>query len=143
MKAMFERNWNENKDNEIDIKDFEYNTMLIMVQFMYSGQVDFSNVDEAVKVLTAADKYDVQSLKSMRGEYIAICWNDANVLTCIVEAEKLKSDPLLEGCIKYLGKLDRSTLTIIKESEEWKRLEKNLFFRSIYKCLVEMSVTPS
>lgn len=42
--------WDEEDGDEIEINDVEYEPMLAMVQAMYSGSIEFTNVEFALKV---------------------------------------------------------------------------------------------
>lgn len=86
-KAMFETDWNENKDIEVKIVNIEYEPMLAFVKFLYFGRVDFSKgVEFAFKVLKAADKYNVQKLRAVCTEFISSRLTQDNVLMVINQA---------------------------------------------------------
>lgn len=60
--AMFEHNMTENKTREVEIKDFDFETVKSMILFIYTGEVEY-NQDNAKQLIMAADKYALHGLK--------------------------------------------------------------------------------
>ena len=61
--AMFKHDTIENKTSIVDIKDIEYDVLKEMLRYIYVGKVE--NIKTvASDLLIAADKYDIQDLKS-------------------------------------------------------------------------------
>ncbi|KAJ8683279.1 hypothetical protein QAD02_019071 [Eretmocerus hayati] len=66
---MFDHDCKESRDNLIKIEDFEFEVILELIRFIYTGQVH--NIERiAKKLLIAADKYDIDDLKSRCETYL-------------------------------------------------------------------------
>ena len=57
---------------EIEITDADYNTMLILIKFIYSGKVDALDLDSAMSVLIASNKYQLHVLNQKCQEIIML-----------------------------------------------------------------------
>uniref|UniRef100_A0AC34Q8R6 BTB domain-containing protein n=1 Tax=Panagrolaimus sp. JU765 TaxID=591449 RepID=A0AC34Q8R6_9BILA len=63
--AMFETDCVEAKENKIEIKDFTFDVVKIIVKILYSGTVPHGSTFEMMqKVCRFADKYDLEILFS-------------------------------------------------------------------------------
>ena len=67
--AMFEHDMLENKTNTVNIPDIEYLVLKEMLRFIYTDEIE--NIETlANKLFIAADKYDIEDLKSKCAKYI-------------------------------------------------------------------------
>lgn len=131
-KTMIESNLTEANENEVVIMDVEYEPMHAMIKAMYSGQVGLDgNVELALKVLTAADKYNVHGIVKACEQLILDNVTESNILSILIQVNKLEDGVLLVGCLEYLNKLEKPKLIAIKQSEEWNQLKANYLVYSL------------
>jgi len=77
-RAMFAHEMKENKDSIIDIKDFDKTVILLLLEYIYTGELKskISYWDQGVGLFSAADKYGLDQLTILSVPLIA------NYLTC-------------------------------------------------------------
>ena len=61
--AMFRTNMKENLENKVYINDFDYEIFSKVVRYMYSGNIDLTNIIS--EVLAIAHKYLIENLKKL------------------------------------------------------------------------------
>jgi predicted amino acid-binding ACT domain protein len=62
--AMFQANMRERNEGRVSIDDISSTILKKMLAFMYTGEVpDLSNADDAIGLLEAAAKYEIDVLK--------------------------------------------------------------------------------
>lgn len=140
--AMFER-WDEKDGDEVEIKDVEYESMLAFVKALYTGTIKMVDVDFAFKVMTIADRYNVPAIKNACGEYVGKNMSSGNVLKCLVEADKLNAASMTQDCLKLMSQLNKDKLNGLKETGEWKQLNRNQWFSALYGLFSQFDVIPS
>ncbi|KAJ8683277.1 hypothetical protein QAD02_019069 [Eretmocerus hayati] len=90
----------ESRENIIKIEDIEYNVMLELMRFIYTGQV--RNIEKVVKkLLIAADKYGIEALKSKCEKFLcrAICTHD--VLDSMILANCYRLNNLEKAALNF------------------------------------------
>jgi hypothetical protein len=73
-KAMFDSNLTESNTNQIQIPDFDVNTIKRMVEFLYKGtffNLENISYEDLISLLAIANKYEVICLKDVSARYIA------------------------------------------------------------------------
>lgn len=116
-KAMFD---GDVQTTEIKIADFDYITMLSVVQYMYGCKIDLQDIDNGLKVLAAADKYDLGGLKVACEQFIGLNLTDGTILKALALAEKLRAQNLIGACFEFLANL---TVEVIEQLTGWSDLE--------------------
>ncbi|GFR21295.1 speckle-type POZ protein B [Trichonephila clavata] len=86
LKAMFEHDTQEKSSNIVDIPDIDFSTLLRMLTFLYSDNIDTLNSDHAIKLYSAADKYQIESSRKKCSEYLAANVTSKNVYGILVLA---------------------------------------------------------
>ena len=84
-KAMFSHDLQEKKSSEVVIDDLEENTVSELIHYIYSGQVRNLN-NQAIKLISAADKYDLKELKATCESYLRDKISKANVCDIMIVA---------------------------------------------------------
>lgn len=110
-KTMIKSNLVENRSNEVSITDVEYEPMVQLVKTMYTGQLNLKqDVQLTFKVLTAADKYNVQAIVKACEQDIIEYLSDSNVRLVLTQANKVEAGAVRYACEEYLNKLDKPKL---------------------------------
>lgn len=99
--AMFSHDMEENKRGKVDIIDLDADTVYDMIAYIYSEKVpDLST--KAAYLLSAAEKYDLQELKTMCE--IALCENIAldNVVELLILADLHSASSVRSLALKFI-----------------------------------------
>ncbi|XP_042904771.1 speckle-type POZ protein-like isoform X2 [Parasteatoda tepidariorum] len=118
--VMFDQDMVENRSDIVDITDIEVVTMKSFLEFIYTGNVIFQDGRSALKLLLAAEKYQVLSLKETCAEYLIPSLSVEDVCDVIVVADKVNQKKLKKGALDYIAK----HITEISNSSEWLELLK-------------------
>nr|XP_015905764.2 TD and POZ domain-containing protein 3-like [Parasteatoda tepidariorum] len=110
----------ENRSGIVDITDIEVATMKSFLEFLYTGNVIFQDGRSALKLLLAAEKYQVLTLKETCAEYLIPALSIENICDVIVVADKMNQTKLKKGALDYIAK----HITEISNSSEWLELWK-------------------
>ncbi|XP_043466009.1 speckle-type POZ protein-like [Leptopilina heterotoma] len=116
-RQMFAHQLKENINNVVNIVDIESNVFYELLWFMYSGKVRKLN-EHACSLLIAADKYDVNSLKTICEIYLHKNLTSENVVKILKLADKLNSFSLRDNCYTFIKCNFKEVVT----SEEFKTL---------------------
>lgn len=99
--AMFDAEMQEKQGNTVVIADVKYDVLLEMIRFVYAGKVN--NIDTlACELATAADKYQLDSLKNKCDKAMRNNLTLDNVIDCLLLADKLRMDNLKEKAIEFI-----------------------------------------
>jgi len=90
---MFASDVEENVNNEVKVPDIEPETFRGLLHFLYSGSAPENVADQALELLVAADKYDVDGLKQICEEKAAI--HRDNVVEALLVADSLQNEKLM------------------------------------------------
>ena len=109
--AMFGHDMLENKTNSVEITDVVHEVLKEMLRFIYMGQVE--NMETvASDLFIAADKYDIQDLKSKCANYIANNINVENAIQIFELAAKYNAGQLKSRAMNFL----KSNIAKMKET---------------------------
>uniref|UniRef100_A0A6V7IGX8 BTB domain-containing protein n=1 Tax=Bracon brevicornis TaxID=1563983 RepID=A0A6V7IGX8_9HYME len=109
----------ESQEGIIDITDFEIDTMKIVIKFLYTGNDDdLDDVDTALNVLAAAEKYELLKLKHTCEYKLAQNIMFDNVLGILEEADSHNAKDLEKECMKFM--VDNKS--ILKSTPQLKKL---------------------
>ncbi|GFW69991.1 protein roadkill [Trichonephila clavipes] len=103
-KAMFEHDTKEKNSNIVDIPDVDFSTLSRMLTFIYSDNTGKLNSDHAIKLYSAADKYQIESLRKKCSEYLAANVTSKNVYGTLVLANMHQNDELRNAAEEFLFK---------------------------------------
>ncbi|OXU19593.1 hypothetical protein TSAR_013350 [Trichomalopsis sarcophagae] len=123
--AMFEADMKESQENTIKIVDIEYNVLVEMIRFVYTGRAN--NINALVSELVfAADKYELDVLKKECVNKMLKNISIDNVIDYLQIADKLRIEQLREEAIKFIVEKGRSDVT---DKPEFKFLPHNIMYR--------------
>ncbi|XP_023316699.1 speckle-type POZ protein A-like [Trichogramma pretiosum] len=94
-KAMFTHDMLERKNNSIEIPDIPYNILIEMLRYIYTGDIVSTKTDIVLKLLAAADKYQIDNLKIKCEKILCAELSTENALDILEAALKYN--------VKYLG----------------------------------------
>ncbi|CAD6220704.1 GSCOCG00011582001-RA-CDS [Cotesia congregata] len=123
----------ENKERKVTIPDVDSKIFKKVLDFIYTDHVDDLD-SNAEKLLEAADKYQLQSLKEMCEYSLSKTLNVGNAIKIMILADRYYAKQLKEIAIDYvIANFDK-----FKNTEEFKALEqaqRPLFLIILKKCL--------
>ena len=99
--AMFKHDMIENKSNTVNIPDVDHEVLKEMLRFIYMGEVeDIKKM--ASELFIAADKYDIQDLKSKCEKYIANNITVENSIEVFELADKYNAEQLKNRTMHFM-----------------------------------------
>ena len=118
--AMFYGKLAETSDS-IELPDCDYDSLLELLQFMYSDEVNL-NGSNVMGVLYLAKKYMVPSLAEQCIEYLEDDVDPTNVFSMLSTAQKYEGKKLVDRCWEVI---DKQTEEVVK-SDEFATIERSL-----------------
>jgi len=114
--AMFEHDLKENQTGEVEIVDFDLETVKAVVHHIYTGEVKFSK-DNAEKMIRAADKYQMGGLKKKLEDILIKAVRMENAIDMFVLGDGVHADKL-----KYVSKevIVKNSVAIVEADDGWK-----------------------
>lgn len=104
----------------VKIEDLEPETVRGMLHFIYSDNVpDLDSL--AIKLMAAADKYQLKRLKAICEKNLCQSLSTSNVCQILVHADFHCADQLKSRCISYIN---QHSLAII-DSDYWQQLSRD------------------
>ena len=100
-KAMFSNDLKEKRSSKVVIEDLEENTVTELIHYIYSGQVRNLN-DQAIKLIAAADKYDLRELKETCESYLLDRISKGNVCDIMIVAYLHNSNILENAAFQFV-----------------------------------------
>ncbi|GFY69482.1 TD and POZ domain-containing protein 4 [Trichonephila inaurata madagascariensis] len=76
---MFKHNLKENLTNCLEINDLSPEVVKAMINYIYSGKIEDLNLEMAIQLYPAAEKYDIQDLKKICVNFIVSHLTEENV----------------------------------------------------------------
>lgn len=121
--AMFE--FNEEK-RTIPINDVEFEVMDALIFYIYTGKVDFPEVDFAIKLFEAADKYDIKLLSLVCQDYVVYNITEDTVVRALIAGDLHNSKEMREACLKYTADHDQTRLADYAQLDSFPKILKDL-----------------
>jgi len=103
--AMFDNNMIENSSNQIQILDFDANTIRRMVEFMYKDtftDIESTPYEDFISLLAISNKYQITSMKEASSRYLSKKITIDNVAEMRYFAHLHNSVPLLNACVFFV-----------------------------------------
>lgn len=100
--ALLETGMTEAQAGELTIRDYDYTTVKAMIEHLYSGVFEVQSVDTAIKLLEAAQQYQVDDLKNVCIEFLGENLTEKSVFTVLMAASKLDIPALKEAAYQYI-----------------------------------------
>ncbi|GFT11737.1 TD and POZ domain-containing protein 5 [Nephila pilipes] len=120
-RAMFDSDFKEKFNGIVDIVDLEDDTLRRMIQYMYTDIVDEITWESALKLFTAADKYQVEALKKKCSCFLRDNLCHTNVCDVLVFSDLHQDDVLKRSAQAYI----LQHAEVVLNSDKWKMLMKN------------------
>ncbi|XP_054722585.1 speckle-type POZ protein-like B [Uloborus diversus] len=131
---IFESGANECQENTLDLVGMKHSTARSMLKYIYTGCLDKLEIEEAFDLYTAADKYDLQKLKSWCKKCILNDMSADDVCEVAVFATLHSDEDLLMASCCTL----KSNLHRVLNTEKWSNFAKQN--RDLYSELIEKVV---
>lgn len=118
--AMFQNDYGEKEERVVEIKDIKPSVLEQLLRYFYTGDINFKqvNVDE---LLTAADKYVIDSLKEECAQNLAQSINLENAVHYLVLAHLHSSPNLMTKVINFMT----SNAKAVSIRQDWLDIIKN------------------
>jgi len=101
-KAMFTGDMVENRSSKVVIKDFDEDTVIELIHYIYSGNA--RNLDrKAVDLLAAADKYDLNELRDICETHLCNEISMTNVCDMLIIAHLHESTMLQNTALQFVS----------------------------------------
>ncbi len=111
--SMFDGRISLDKKEPIKVPDMHPDAFNILLQFLYSDEVDLSTVDHlSYVILHAANVYFIDKLGNLCRTHITAELNNESVLTVLDEAMKIHDHKLIDFCKEFIAS---STLGVLQE----------------------------
>ena len=124
-KAMLQSEMTEKNENMVVIEDFDSEVIFQVLQCIYSGSIDFEAFDDQVymvmEILKAADKYELETLKSVCEKKLSSLLDEKNCLKLYILADFHLTPKLEKEALDVVA----DNLEAVFESEDWEDCIKN------------------
>lgn len=123
-KNLFTVDMIESKENYVEVEDIDAETMLEVLRYIYTGQIE--KLDRLTqKILYAAEKYDLQNLKAVCISVLVDQLSEENVLETLVLADRYNDENLFIKCMDLIN----FNFEDIKISTEWIKTNPELILK--------------
>ena len=109
---------NTTQEFEVNVRDFDPNTVEELLNFVYTGEVGITE-ENAAELLQVADYYDIPSLKELCAEFLIINLKPSNCLWVQMFAERYRHELLHEAATEFIC----NNLISIWQTEEYLSLD--------------------
>ncbi|KAJ8675028.1 hypothetical protein QAD02_010814 [Eretmocerus hayati] len=100
--AMFENDMQEKLSNTIDIPDIEPDVMIKLLSYIYTDTVE--DIEDSIEdLIAAAEKYELEGLKSMCSEVIVEKLDKENVIPSLILADRYRVDDLKKQSLNFIA----------------------------------------
>lgn len=99
---MFESDMIEKSTSKVKIIDIEPKIFKLLLSFMYSRQLDCQDTEELLKLIIAADKYEVKSLVNLCGYRISNKLIVDNVIEALIIADRVRDNYFKKDCMDFI-----------------------------------------
>ncbi|KAF8787836.1 Speckle-type POZ protein like [Argiope bruennichi] len=134
-KRMFSSDMKEKNCGHVDVTDLEDDTVHQMLQYLYTDTLEDLKLENAYKLYTAADKYQIMSLRSKCSSFLKDNLIPDKACAFMVLADLHSDDDLRRVVQDYILKHDQEVFG----SQEWKhfmdtnpKLAADVMFRKVF-----------
>ncbi|XP_014231628.1 speckle-type POZ protein A-like [Trichogramma pretiosum] len=100
---MFTNDMLENKNNVVNVTDFRYEVLIEMIRYIYLGNINVKELTVTCELLGAADKYDIQGLKTMCNQILFHNLRVENAISIFKLANKYNCNTLKDEVKKFIS----------------------------------------
>ncbi|GFQ98262.1 tdpoz3 [Trichonephila clavata] len=118
---MFTTGMLEKIQERVDVPDVEDDTLSRMLRYVYSNKLEVLKWESYLKLYSAADKYEILTLKRKCSSFLKRNLNPSNVCDALVLADMHLDDDLKKAVQDYIFKNEKNVFS----SEEWTDFTKN------------------
>lgn len=108
---MIEVNLSEKVQNEMKIDDFDYDVIKAMVGYLYADEIMLVNLDFAMNLLAAAEKYNLLELKEKCEAFASSKLTKENAWNAIGLARLHKAKKLFKIALNLINSLDEDEIS--------------------------------
>jgi hypothetical protein len=101
------------------VKDWQFNSYLLMMEYLYTGSIQSLNSKVALDLLGLADQYLLDRLKFLCENTLMQSVDNENIIPTLIEANKYQSVELKKFCFNFLIR----NFTEISSSKTFEELE--------------------
>jgi len=128
--AMFEHDMTEKASGTIEIKDVEPKVFRQLLHYLYTGDAPEADENDMTEPLfIAADKYQIESLKSWCSSILSKMLSVENTIHFFVLAHLHSSKKLEEDCIEFIAK-NKAAFWEMDEFEKLCKSYPSLFYQA-------------
>ena len=121
---LFQGGFRESISTEIILdQDISYQTMLSIIEFIYTGDENILNGDNTVDILMASDRFDIDDLKQICEDIIEQNLDVENVCWILELADRYNAPRLTRSSFELISS-SKETLQLILETDGFKNLCK-------------------
>lgn len=113
-KSMFQSDMKESETNEVHIEDLEPHVVKEMLKYIHTGSENAVK-DHPQKLLAAADRYQLDDLKSSCEEELSATLNAENSIEILILSDLCTVPKLKEDALKFVSK----NMKLISTSCDW------------------------
>lgn len=99
---MFTVDMQEKKLSSVLFEDISSAVLKESLMFMYSGKADIKDYKMAIKILDAAERFDIPGLKEACIEMLFDCINEQSLFEILAAADLFNSEGLEEKCLEFI-----------------------------------------
>ena len=114
--AMFRTDMREKQNKEVEIEDIDADVFSNFLRFIYTGSCQVE--DKTTELLACADKYGLEDLKTMCGQYLEQNLHLENAVDTLILADTYSAEGLKAASVKFIT----GNITHIKVTNKWKSL---------------------
>eukprot|EP01121_Diplochlamys_sp_Union-15-3_P008426 TRINITY_DN2235_c0_g2_i1.p1 TRINITY_DN2235_c0_g2~~TRINITY_DN2235_c0_g2_i1.p1 ORF type:complete len:260 (+),score=34.66 TRINITY_DN2235_c0_g2_i1:280-1059(+) len=100
-KNMLESGMRESRENIIMLTDIEYEIFLKVLTFLYVDQINLDSIEDGVKTLIAADRFQLLKLQSHCEAFLSKSVNSSNIKMLYSISFQYNSPLLRDACIHW------------------------------------------
>lgn len=89
-------------NNKVVAVGHDYDTILAMITFLYSGDMNIQSVEHSLKLYRAAHQYDIQRMRSMAKSYLSRNLKLDQLFEVLVYADHFNCQDIKEVCLRKL-----------------------------------------
>ena len=103
-RAMFMNGMKESSQTQIEIKDWSFNSYLLMMEYLYTGSIENFNPNVALDMLGLSDAYGLERLKDLCENTLMHNVDTDNVCALLIDAHRYSASELKKFCLNFLFK---------------------------------------
>lgn len=115
---MFHYNVVENENSIIEIGDIEYEILKTFITYLYTAEVKDLCWGVAFQLYYAADKYEVEDLQKICGQFLELHMTAENACDVLKLSDMHKDNELKNSVMKFI----RTYTSSVKQTNSWKEM---------------------